>query len=112
MKLLFDQNLSPSLVDSLFDSFPESAHVHSLQLGSASDGVVWDFARKNGYVIVSKDVDFSERSALFGHPPKVIWIRLGNCTTSEIEEALRLHFASIKEFEKDESVGVLAIFRN
>jgi predicted nuclease of predicted toxin-antitoxin system len=71
---------------------------------------LWNFARENDFLIVTKDVDFSDRSALFGYPPKVIWIRLGNCTTTEIESALRQHHEHINAFNKDMSAGVLTIF--
>ena len=110
MKLLFDQNLSPRLVEALSDLFPGSAHVHSLGLDREPDAPLWDFARDNGFLIVTKDVDFSDRSALLGHPPKVIWVRLGNCTTSEIEFALRAQHEEIEAFDEDEGLGVLAIF--
>lgn len=58
MKLLFDQNLSPSLVDSLADIYPESVHVQSAGLDRADDRAVWDFARLQNLVIVTKDADF------------------------------------------------------
>ena len=91
MKLLFDQNLSPSLVDSLADIYPESVHVQSVGLDCADDTAVWDFARLQNLVIVTKDADFQERSLIAGAPPKVIWIRRGNCLTSDIEAILRRH---------------------
>jgi len=109
VKLLFDQNLSPRLVDSLADLFPGSAHVHSLGLDRTPDAPLWDFARDEGFIIVTKDVDFSDRSALFGHPPEVVWVRLGNCTTAQIEAALRAHHVRIESFGEDEELGVLAI---
>lgn len=52
-------------------------------------------------VIVSKDSDFHHRSLLFGFPPKVIWIRRGNCSVQEIETILRDHQAEITEFDED-----------
>jgi len=55
VKLLFDQNLSPSLVDSLADIYPESVHVQSVSLDRADDTAVWDFARLQNLVIVTKD---------------------------------------------------------
>jgi predicted nuclease of predicted toxin-antitoxin system len=109
VKLLFDQNLSPRLVDALAEVFPESMHVQLIGLHSSSDAAVWDVARSEGYVIVTKDVDFTDRSAMFGHPPKVIWIRLGNCTTAEIESSLRAHVRDINAFETDDELGVLAL---
>ena len=110
MKLLFDQNLSPRLVRQLEDLFPGSSHVQAQGFASSPDTPLWEFARKNDFVIVSKDVDFSDRSALLGYPPKIIWIRMGNCSTSEIEGALRKHHGQIDAFASDDNVGVLAIF--
>ena len=110
MKLLFDQNLSPRLVEALDDLFPKSAHVQSVGLDRSLDTPLWDFARDNDFAIVTKDVDFSDRSALLGHPPKVVWIRLGNCTTNDIEAALRNHHQQIEAFGEDEQFGVIAIF--
>jgi predicted nuclease of predicted toxin-antitoxin system len=44
VKLLLDENLSPRLVGSLSDLYPESQHVHSLELGGADDSALWDYA--------------------------------------------------------------------
>ncbi len=107
MKLLFDHNLSPKLVKRLADLFPDSSHLFPLHLEDKPDPHVWEFARTNGFAIVSKDVDFSERSVLFGHPPKIIRLHLGNCTTDEVERLLRGHAALIAEFEQDESRSCL-----
>jgi len=71
MKLLFDQNLSPSLVGHLRDLFPGSEHVFQLGLGDAPDLLVWQYARDNDRLLVSKDADFVEISTLRGFPPKV-----------------------------------------
>jgi len=98
LKLLFDENLSPRLARRLADLYPDSSHVEDCGLLSASDDEVWDFARENGFVIVSKDSDFSERSVLRGSPPKVIWLRIGNCTMSRAGFALRDAFSQISSF--------------
>ena len=55
----------------------------------ASDAELWERAKEDGYTLVTKDSDYSDMSVLRGFPPKVIWIRLGNCTTGQIEELLR-----------------------
>ncbi len=109
MKLLFDENLSPRLVDALIDIFPGSRHVHAIGYGGASDSDVWSYAREGNFIIVTKDVDFSDRSTLYGHPPKVIWIRMGNVTTSRIEVSLRAQNEQIEAFSRDVELGVLAI---
>lgn len=109
MKLLFDQNLSPRLVEGLSDLFPGSEHVYRVGLDRASDAVLWDFARQNGFALVTQDADFSERSYALGHPPKVIWIRLGNCSTAQIESILRSHHQAIASFEEDATVHILTL---
>lgn len=75
MKLLFDQNLAPRLVDTLHSLFPGSYHVRELDLERAQDIEIWRYAEDNHFCIVSKDSDFQELSFLRGPPPKVIWIR-------------------------------------
>ena len=85
MRLLFDQNLSPYPKNVLGDLNPNSIHVRDIGLESAGDLIVWEYARDRSFVIVSKDSDFRQLSSTFGHPPKVVWIRRGNCSTSEIE---------------------------
>lgn len=85
MRPLFDQNLAPRLVHDLADLYPDSAHVRDIGLKSSTDREIWDFARDQGYVIVSKDTDFQQMSFVWGHPPKVIWIRRGNCSVRESE---------------------------
>jgi predicted nuclease of predicted toxin-antitoxin system len=101
MKLLFDQNLSHRLVRTLADVYPDCQHVRNVGLRDASDTQVWNYARSNGYTIVSKDSDFYQRSLAIGFPPKVIWVRLGNCTTTAIEELLREHAVTVEQFEVD-----------
>ncbi len=91
MKLLFDENLSPRLVAELSAEFPGSVHVHGVGLGAAPDSTVWEYARDNCFVIVSKDSDFADLSVLYGAPPKIVWIRHGNCSTAAIAALLRLH---------------------
>ena len=110
LKLLFDQNLSPKLVKRLSDNFPNSVHVQDANLEKAEDKVLWEYARENDFVIVSKDVDFSERSLILGFPPKVIWIRRGNCSTKDIEDILRSHLDDIDNLGKNPKIGVLSLF--
>jgi predicted nuclease of predicted toxin-antitoxin system len=109
MKLLFDNNLSPKLVDRLVDLFPGSSHVSLSGLSTASDIEVWHVARKDGYHLVSKDSDFNDLLASKGFPPKVIWIRLGNCMTRQIEQLLRKYYDAIVEFDDDANVGILEL---
>jgi predicted nuclease of predicted toxin-antitoxin system len=72
MKLLFDENLSHKLVRLLEDLFPNSIHVRDLDLKAADDPLVWDYAKDNNLILVSKDADMHQRSFLFGPPSKVV----------------------------------------
>ena len=109
MKLIFDQNLSPRLVTLLDDLFPDSSHVHTLGLERSSDWELWSYARDSGLTVVTKDADMSDLSTLHGFPPKLIWIQLGNCTTSEIERLLRSNFDAISQMHSDPDTGIISL---
>jgi predicted nuclease of predicted toxin-antitoxin system len=109
MKLLFDENLSHKLVRRLADLFPGSIHVRDIGLKAADDPVVWEYAKQNSLMIVSKDSDMHQRSFMFGHPPKIIWVRLGNCSTSDVERLLRKNFSAIKAFHEDAYASFLSL---
>ena len=108
MKLLFDENLSGRLVEALADVYPGSEDVLALGLGGAGDGVVWEYVKVHGLTIMSKDADFYERSMRLGAPPKVIWVRLGNCSTAAVEMLLRNSEQAVTRFaDGEESCRVL-----
>lgn len=110
MKLLFDENLSPKLVHKLAGIFPESAHVDRVGLGSEHDDEVWEYAKTHNFTIVSKDSDFHEKSLLKGFPPKVVWIRRGNCSIQQIETILRNHKEDIAKLDADDELAFLILF--
>ena len=110
MKLLFDQNLSPKLVHRLADLYPDSSHVYLVGLDTAPDPVIWEYSHDNEFIIVTRDADFSDLNVLLGFPPKVIWIRRGNCTTGNVESILRSNYVAVKTLAEDESVGILTLF--
>lgn len=109
MKLLFDENLSHKLVSILSDLFPESLHVRDVELKAADDPTVWQYAKELGLILVSKDADMHQRSFLFGHPPKIVWVRLGNCSTRQVAELLRRHSSTIRTFYEDDDAAFLSL---
>ena len=109
MKLLFDENLSPKLTSRLSDLFPNSLHVRDVGMKATVDPIVWDYAKDNNLMIVSKDSDMHDLSLVFGNPPKVIWLRLGNCSTLQVENLLRREFNTIKLFYEDDSLSLLVL---
>ena len=109
MKLLFDQNLSPRLVSLLGDLHPDSLHVRDVGLREADDAEVWRYAREQDLTIVRKDSDFHQLSFVHGHPPKVVWVRVGNGPTAAIESLLRRHHELLQSFEVDPEAAFLAL---
>jgi predicted nuclease of predicted toxin-antitoxin system len=78
MKLLLDENLSRRIVPFLQQNYPDSSQVVLLGLQAATDAEIWEFAKTQGYVVVSRDADFSDLSVLKGAPPKLIRLRTPN----------------------------------
>jgi predicted nuclease of predicted toxin-antitoxin system len=109
MKLLFDHHLSRKLVARLADLFPQSSHVVFHDLARAEDIDIWRFAHNDDYLIVTKDADFNDVVTLRGTPPKVIWIRIGNCTTATIEALIRRNYPLIAAFYQDPQSAILEI---
>ena len=109
MKLLFDQNLSHRLPARLADLFSDSAHVRAAALDRAPDDQIWEYARDNGFCIVTQDSDFVERSRLYGAPPKVVWLRSGNSTPQQVEALLRRNAVLIAELIQNPALHYVEI---
>ena len=108
MKLLFDQNLSPRLVNLLADLYPGSSHVYLLGIDRADDREVWNYAQRENYLIITEDADFNDLCLLLGFPPNVVWIRRGS--VADIEAMLRNHYSDIKALVKDKENSIIALF--
>lgn len=109
MKLLLDNNLSYRLISRLSALFPESKHVVDVGLDEASDEAVWQFAKENDFVIVTKDADFNHLSMVYGAPPKVVWIKTGNCKLSIVETLIHQDSNEILRFGSDDGAEILEI---
>ena len=83
--------------------------MRDIGLKTTTGSEIWEYAKLNGFMITSKDSDFHQRSFLFGHPPKVVWIRRGNCSTKEIEAILRAHHSDLQGFEQGEEGAFLTL---
>lgn len=109
MKLLLDANISRRLIPRISETFPDSSHVALLGLGDATDTEIWRYALDQGFAIVPKDEDFHQKALVSGPPPKVIWVRLGNCTTSGIELAIHGGNDAIMAFLEEETASFLTL---
>lgn len=101
MKLLLDQNISFRITNKIQDIFPGSKQVQEVGLGNLRDSDIWSFAKENEYCIVTFDGDFYDMGLIKGASPKVIWLRIGNTTTQNIEKVLRSNYDLIKIFLAD-----------
>jgi predicted nuclease of predicted toxin-antitoxin system len=79
-------------------------------LAEADDQVIWAYAKANGFTIVSHDVDFAEMATLLGHPPKVVWLRTGNCASLTVVRLLREYADVIRDFERDDTLACLELY--
>ena len=93
----------------MFDLYPDSRRVREAGMKKSEDVDIWEYAKSNDFVIVTKEMDFQQRSLLFGHPPKIVRLRVGNCTAQIIEDLLRRYFEVIKKFEQDARKSYLAL---
>ena len=109
MKLLLDENLSDRIIPKIIDLYPGSEHVKTLTLTNTDDAIIWEYAKSNDFVIVSKDSDFSQRSLLYGHPPKFIYLRVGNSPTSRIVQLLRSNASIILSFKNAPTESILVL---
>jgi len=97
MKLLLDENISRRIIPIILQEYPGSTQISLLNKEQSSDAEIWDFAKLNGYIIVTKDADFYDMSVLYGQPPKVIWLKIGNQNKAAVINAL---LGSRSELEK------------
>jgi len=111
MKLLFDENLSFKLRARLQDVFLGSQHVRDIGMEQVGDAEIWEFAKREGFVIVTKDADFNDMSVMRGHPPYIVWLRTGNSRVSQIEASIRLHQDIIEESVHEGKFGIIEIGR-
>jgi len=109
LSLLFDHNLSVHLIERVADLFPGCGHAGAAGLARAEDLAVWNYARGRGLAIFTKDSDFHHLSLFRGFPPKVIWIRTGNCSTRRLEEILRREHRTILAFLASEEEALLSL---
>jgi predicted nuclease of predicted toxin-antitoxin system len=111
MRFIFDQNISQRILAILPEQFSDSTSVKKEGLLNSTDRAIWEFAKKNDYVIVTQDSDFNDLNLLFGFPPKIIWIRTGNLRTNAIKDILSTYLLEIERFISDNDHGCFEIIK-
>ena len=112
MKLLLDANVSWRLVSILKNHFEDCTHVdHIPELDfPAKDTKIWQYAKDNGFTIITHDNDFNDLTAAKGFPPKIVWLRRGDCKRRETADLLVGAKNEIEKLLKSDNCGLLEIF--
>ena len=111
MKLLLGENLTFRLAKSLQADYPGSCHVKDVNLLETDDMLVWQWAQRNGFAILTQDEDFEQMARLRGQPPKVIYLRFGNSSLLNTISQLRYYRDVIAAFFLDPAAACLELSR-
>ena len=89
MNLWLDAQLSPLLAEWIGKNFQVSAvALRELGLRDAEDQEIFDAAKTQDAIVMTKDAYFVLLLERFGPPPKIIWIRCGNTSKERMREIL------------------------
>lgn len=109
MKLLLDENLTFRLTNSLLADYPGSCHVKDVGLQQTDDLLVWQWAQRHGFAILTQDSDYEQLARLRGHPPKIIHLRFGNSSLLNLLSQLRHYRDVIATFLLDPESACLEL---
>ena len=109
MKILLDANISWKLVNKLNHIYGECNHVDHIGLTvPVKDIDIWNYAHKNGHVIITKDSDFMDLLDTHGFPPKIVLLRTGNNNSQALLDLLISIKEKIDELVESD-IGILEI---
>jgi predicted nuclease of predicted toxin-antitoxin system len=110
IRLLLDANLSWRSVKTLKEHFDDCCHVDNTGLSvPAQDTEIWEYARKNNFLVVTNDEDFLYLSTIKGFPPKILLLKTGNQSRKYIEQILIKTKEQILAFVTSSEYGVLEL---
>lgn len=108
--LLLDNNLSRKIPSHVRNLYHDMHHVWDTGLHDQDDVYIWTYVKARSGAILTKDADFNQLLNRFGHPLKVIWLRMGNTTTVRIIQTLVDKVHVINLFLTDPALGLLEIY--
>lgn len=105
MKILIDMNLSPDWVI-VFDRYNiEAVHWSTVGNSNERDSIIMEWARNNGYIVFTHDLDFGSLLAFTGvEAPSVIQVRTQDVLPTSIEN---LVISAVRQFEAELELGAL-----
>jgi predicted nuclease of predicted toxin-antitoxin system len=90
MIIWIDAHLSPAIAAWITSTFEITAvALRDLGLRDAEDPEIFEAAKVEGVVLITKDSDFVDLANRFGAPPKIIWLRCGNTSNAQLQSILR-----------------------
>ncbi len=110
MKLLLDENISWKLKFLIEDYFDQIIHIKDIARWRLSDREIWNYARDNDFVILTYDADFQYLSTLYGSPPKVIWLRIGNSSKKTIANLIASKIEQLNKLIADNSINLVELY--
>ena len=66
--------------------------MRAISLVSAQDREIFEYARRDGDIIMTKDSDFVELLHRFGSPPQIVWFTCGNVSNRRLRSLLTSTF--------------------
>jgi predicted nuclease of predicted toxin-antitoxin system len=113
MKLLLDENLSWRMIKMLESISEEIIHVSNLKITQPSDDIsIWNYAKKNGFTIISKDDDFEKIVLMRKAPPKLIYLKTYNLDTKKLVDLMIENKDKIIEFVNSNDNDIFEIYSN
>ncbi|WP_254448607.1 DUF5615 family PIN-like protein [Spirosoma rhododendri] len=110
MRFLFDQNISYRVVKQLKVTLPDSVGVREVGLLDADDFAIWEYAKREDYVVVTFDKDIPMIGAVKGFPPKIIWLRTGNMSNQALISLFTARLSEFVDFNTRQNKGCLLVY--
>ena len=108
MKFLLDAQLPPSLKELFIENGYDCIHTLDLELGNETpDKTINQLSVSQQRIVVTKDSDFFDSFIVKGEPYKLLLVKLGNTSKSELIDFFRNQFEEIIERIKTEGMIVL-----
>jgi predicted nuclease of predicted toxin-antitoxin system len=96
-----DAHLSPAIADWITATFGITAvALRDLGLRDAEDPEIFEAAKAQGAIFMTKDSDFVDLVGRFDTPPQIIWLTCGNTSNARLRDILNLTLSNALELLK------------
>ncbi|MBD1889348.1 DUF5615 family PIN-like protein [Coleofasciculus sp. FACHB-SPT9] len=89
MTIWVDAQLSPAIAPWIANTFGVTAvALRDIGLRDAEDFEIFEAAKAQGAIVMTKDRDFVDLVDRYGVPPQIIWLTCGNTSNTRLREIL------------------------